>query len=198
MATASRAVVVVNKVDLVGDNELTEVVDFTARVVAEAWPAGAGFPAVRAGRPPPQRGFDTFAAWLAAELESHGSAHAAASTARALRREATVLRDALRVQEELLRRRGEHGAATITALSEILDRAGDRARAAVDHLHGEARRLRGRLDGAHEKAVSGALASSAQILAERSGQQGDRSPEDLAETVRSTVADAIRVRAQDW
>ncbi|MGH3619318.1 MAG: GTP-binding protein, partial [Pseudonocardiaceae bacterium] len=131
MGTASRAIVVVNKADLLADDELAEVVDFTARVVAE-----------RLGQPvqvfplsalPARRrcdGFDTFAAWLAGELESHGSAHALASTARALRREATVLRDALRVQEELLRRRGEYGTATIAALSEILDRAGDRARAA--------------------------------------------------------------------
>lgn len=130
-------------------------------------------------------------------MESHGSAHALASTARALRREATVLRDALRVQEELLRRRDEQGTATIAALSEILGRAGDRARAAVDHLHGEARRLRGRLDETHEKAVAGALAASAQILAELSERHGDGSPEDL-ESVRSTVADATRVRAQDW
>lgn len=199
MATASRAVVVVNKADLVGDNELTEVVDFTARVVAD-----------RLGQPVPvfplsalatrrrSDGFDTFVTWLAGELKSHGSAHAAASTARALRREATVLRDALRVQEELLRRRGEHGAATITALSEILDRAGDRTRAAVDHVQGEGRRLRRRLDEAHEKAAAGGLAASAQILAELSERHGDRSPEDLAERVRSTVADVIRVRAQDW
>jgi hypothetical protein len=90
--------VVVNKVDLVGDGELAEVVAFTARVVAG-----------RLGQPVPvfplsalaarrrSDGFDTFAAWLAAELESHGSAHALASTARALRREATALRGSGRV-----------------------------------------------------------------------------------------------------
>ena len=62
---------VVNKVDLVGDGELAEVVAFTARVVAG-----------RLGQPVPvfplsalaarrrSDGFDTFAAWLAAKLES--------------------------------------------------------------------------------------------------------------------------------
>jgi hypothetical protein len=35
MATASRAVVVVNKIDIVSDDELAEVVAFTARVVAD-------------------------------------------------------------------------------------------------------------------------------------------------------------------
>lgn len=199
MATASRAVVVVNKADLLAGDELAEVVDFTSRVVAErlGQPVQV-FPLSALAARRRSDGFDTFAAWLAGELESHGSAHALASTARALRREASVLRDALRVQEELLRRRGEHGTATIAALSEILDRAGDRARAAVDHLHGEARRLRGRLDETHEKAVAGALEASAQILAELSERHADGSPEDLAESVRSTVADATRVRAQDW
>lgn len=196
MATASRAAVVVNKVDLVGEEQLAEVVDFTARVVAD-----------RLGQPVPvfplsarrrDGGFDAFAAWLAGELESHGQAHARTSTARALRREATVLRDALLVQEELLRRRGEHGTATLAALLEILDGAGDRTRAAVDHVRGEARRLRSQLDVAHDKAVASALAASAQVQAELSDQQGDRSPEDLAEGVRSTVADVIRVRAQNW
>lgn len=199
MTTASRAVVVINKADLLGGDELAEVVDFTARVVAQ-----------RLGQPVPvfplsalaarrrSDGFDLFAGWLTSELESHGSALALASTARALRREASVLRDALRVQEELLRRRGEHGAATIAALSEILDRAGDRARAAVDHLHGEAQRLRALLDEAHENAVADALAASARILTELSERHGDGSLEDLADSVRSTVADAVRGRAQDW
>ena len=199
MATASRAAVVINKVDLVDDEQLAEVVDFTAQVVVD-----------RLGQPVPvfplsalaarrrDDGFDTFAAWLAGELQSHGQAHALASTARALRRETTVLRDALLVQEELLRRRGEHGTATLAALSEILDRAGDRACAAVDHVRGEARRLRGQLDVAHDKAVASALAASAQVQAELSDRQGDRSPEDLVVNVRSTVADVIRVRAQNW
>ena len=162
-----------------------------------ARPTGAGLPPVGVARPSPLRRVRYLRGLVGGELESHGSAHALASTARALRREATVLRDALRVQEELLRRRDEQGTATIAALSEILGRAGNRARAAVDHLHGEARRLRGRLDETHEKAVAGALAASAQILAELSERHGDGSPEDL-ESVRSTVADATRVRAQDW
>lgn len=98
----------------------------------------------------------------------------------------------------MLRRRGEHGAATLAALSEVLDGAGDRARAAVDHVHGQARRLRGQLDEAHDKAVAGAVAASAQILAELSEHPGDRSPEDLAERARSMVTEVIRVRAQDW
>ena len=48
MATASRAVVVVNKVDIVGDDELAEVVAFTARALrreatrSARRPAGAG------------------------------------------------------------------------------------------------------------------------------------------------------------
>src|SRR6476661_3159909 len=144
-----------------------------------ARPTGAGLPPVGVARPSPLRRVRYLRGLVGGELESHGSAHALASTARALRREATVLRDALRVQEELLRRRDEQGTATIAALSEILGRAGDRARAAVDHLHGEARRLRGRLDETHEKAVAGALAASAQILAELSERHGDGSPEDL-------------------
>lgn len=35
MATASRAAVVVNKADLLSDDQLAEVVEFTARVVAD-------------------------------------------------------------------------------------------------------------------------------------------------------------------
>jgi hypothetical protein len=127
----------------------------------------------------------------------HGSADALASTARALRRDANVLRDALAVEQELLRRSGEHGEATLAALADILDRAGDRARAAVDHVHGEERRLRWQLDKAHAHAVTGALAASNQVLSELS-QRDELSPEQLAEVVRSTVAQATRVRARDW
>lgn len=198
MATASRAAVVVNKADLVSDDQLAEVVDFTAQVVADR--LGGVVPVFPLSALAPRRrsdGFDVFTDWLRSELAAHGSTDTVASTARALRREAGMLRDALVVEDELWRRRGEHGEATLAALAGILDRAGDRARGAVDHVHGEARRLRRQLDEAHGEAVTGALAASARVLSELS-QRGDLSPEQLAETVRSAVVDTTRVRARDW
>jgi GTP-binding protein EngB required for normal cell division len=198
MATASRAAVVVNKADLLSDDELVEVVEFTTQVVADR--LGGAVPVFPLSALADRRrgdGFGHFATWLQGELQAHGSTDALASTARALRREASVLRDALAVEEELLRRSGEHGEATLAALADILDRAGDRARAAVDHVHGEARRLRRQLDEAHGEAVTGALAASVQMLSEVS-ERGDLSPEELVETVRSTVVEATRVRARDW
>jgi GTP-binding protein EngB required for normal cell division len=198
MATASRAAVVVNKADLLPDDQLAEVVEFTTVVVADG--LGGAVPVFALSALADRRrsdGFDVFAAWLQGQLQAHGSTDALASTARALRREASVLRDAVAVEQELLRRSGEHGDATLAALAEILDRAGDRARAAVDHVQGEARRLRRQLDEAHAEAVTGALAASTQVLSELS-QRGDLSPEELAEAVRCTVVEVTRVRAQGW
>lgn len=108
-----------------------------------------------------------------------------------------MLRDAVEVEEELWRRRGEHGQATLGSLAEIVDRAGDRAHAATDHLKGEAARLRRALDDAHDDAVAGALAASAHVLAELSAR-GELSAEKLARAVRSTVVQATCVRAGDW
>jgi len=142
-------------------------------------------------------GFDAFAAWLQGEIQAHGPADALASTARALRREANVLRDAVEVEEELWRRRGEHGQATLAALTEIVDRAGEGAHAAIDHLKGEAARLRRALDGAHDDAVAGALAVSGHVLAELSAR-GELSAEEFAGAVRSAVVQATRIRAHDW
>jgi GTP-binding protein EngB required for normal cell division len=198
MATASRAAVVVNKADLLALEALAEVVEFTSRVVGDRLGSTVPvFPLSALAERRRGEGFETFATWLQDELRSHGSTDALASTARALRREASQLRDAVAVEEELLRRRGEHGQATLAALAEILDRAGDRARAAVDHVHGEARRLRRHLDEAHHQAATQALAASAQLLGE-CAQRSDLSPEQLAELVRSTVVEATRVQAQRW
>jgi GTP-binding protein EngB required for normal cell division len=198
MDTASRAVVVVNKADLVSKDQLAEVVEFTTAVVADRLGGAVPvFPLSALANRRQDDGFGVFATWLQGELQVHGSTDALASTARALRREASVLRDALAVEVELLRRSGEHGQATLTALADILDRAGDRARAAVDHLHGEARRLRRQLDDAHGEAVTAALAASTGVLAELS-QREDLSPEQLAEAVRSTVVEGTRVHARDW
>lgn len=131
MATASRAAVVVNKADLLPDDQLAEVVEFTTAVVADRLDGAVPVFALSALADRRRSdGFDLFAAWLQGELAAHGSADALASTARALRREASVLRDALAVEQELLRRSGEHGDTTLAALGDILDRAGDRARAA--------------------------------------------------------------------
>ena len=198
MTTASRAAVVVNKADLLPDDQLAEVVEFTTTVIADR--LGGAMPIFPLSALADRRcsdGFDVFAAWLQTELQAHGSTDALASTARALRREASALRDALAVEEELLRRSGEHAEATLAALAGILDGAGDRARAAVDHLHGEARRLRRQLDDAHADAVTGALAASTQVLSELS-QRDDLSPEQLTDAVRTTVVEATRVRARDW
>jgi hypothetical protein len=82
-------------------------------------------------------------------------------------------------------------------LADILDRAGDRAQAAMDHLQGEARRLRRQLDDAHADAVTGALAASTQALSEHS-QRDDLSPEQLTEVVRTTVVEATQARARAW
>lgn len=198
MATASRAAVVVNKADLLAAQALDEVVEFTTRVVADRLGSAVPvFPLSALAERRQGEGFDVFATWLQDELRSHGSTDALASTARALRREANQLRDAVAVEEELLRRRGEHGQATLTALAEILDRAGDRARAAVDHVHGEARRLRRSLDEAHHEAATQAMATSAQLLSALA-QRGDLSPEELAERVRATVVETTRAQAQRW
>jgi hypothetical protein len=198
MATASRAAVVVNKADLLPDDQLAEVVEFTTMVVAER--LGGAVPVFPLSALADRRhsdGLAVFAAWLQDELQTHSAADALASTARALRREASMLRDALAVEQELLRRSGERGQATLAALADILHRAGDRARAAVDHLRGEVRRLRWQLDQAHAQAVTSALAASTQVLSERS-QRDDLAPEQLADAIRSTVVDMTRVRAQEW
>jgi Dynamin family len=198
MATASRAAVVVNKADVLGDDALAEVVEFTARVVAERMGGAVPvFPLSALAQRRRSDGFDVFAAWLQGELTVHGPSDALASTARALRREASVLRDAADVEEELLRRRGEHGQATLGALAEIVDRAGDRARAARDHLTGEAARLRRALDDAHDDAVAGALVASGRLLAELSARD-ELSAEELSGALRSAVVQATRIRAQDW
>lgn len=198
MATASRAAVVVNKADLLGEDALGEVVEFTSRVVADR--VGGAVPVFPLSALAERRrsdGFDVFAAWLQGELTAHGPSHALASTARALRREASVLRDAVEVEEELWRRSGEYGQATLTALTEIVDRAGDRAHAAIDHLKGEAARLRRALDDTHDDAVAGALAASDRVLAEFSAR-GELSAEELAGAVRSAVVQATRIQAHDW
>lgn len=198
MATASRAAVVVNKADLVSDDQLAEIVEFTAMVVGDR--LGGAVPVFALSALAERRrsdGFDVFAAWLQDALVAHGATDALTSTARALRREARILRDALAVEEELLHRSGEHGEATLAALADILDRAEDRARAAVDHVQGEARRLRRQLDDAHAEAVTAALAASTQVLSELSARD-DLPPEQLTEAVRSTVVEATRVRARDW
>jgi GTPase Era involved in 16S rRNA processing len=198
MATASRAVVVVNKADVLAPEALAEVVEFTSRVLADRLGSPVPvFPLSALAERRRDEGFEIFATWLQDELRSHGSADALASTARALCREASQLRDAVAVEEELLRRRGEHGQATLAALAEILDRVGDRAGAAVDHVHGEAQRLRRHLDEAHHQATTQAMAASAQLLSE-CAQRSDLSPEQLAERVRSAVVEATRVQAQRW
>jgi hypothetical protein len=198
MATASRAAVVVNKADVLSEEALGEVVEFTVRVVAERLGGVVPvFPLSALAERRRGEGFEVFVAWLHGELRAHGRSDALASTARALRREASVLRDAVGVEEELWRRRDEHGGAALTALAEIVDRAGDRARSAIDHLKGEAVRLRRALDEAHDEAVAGALVASGRLLAEFSVRE-DLSVEELSGVVRSAMAQETRIRAQDW
>lgn len=199
VTTASRAAVVVNKTDLVSDEALAEIVGFTTDVVAR-----------RLSRPVPvfalsalQRhwhsaAFEEFAAWLRDELTVRGTAHALASTRRVVCREATVLRDALLVEEELLRRRGDRGADSLAALTSIVDRAGDRVGAALDHLRGDAHRLRIALDASHAAAVTTALSRSERLVVECWTRNGDESPDVRADAARSDVGEAIAQAAREW
>ena len=199
MTTASRAAVVVNKADLVSDEALAEIVEFTAAVVARRFSRPVPVFALSAL---PQRShsaaFAEFAAWLRDELTVRGSAHALASTGRVVRRETTALRDALLVEEELLRRRGDRGADSLAALSDVVDRAGDRVHAALDHLHGDTRRLRIALDASHATAVVTALADSERLVAECWMRNGDESPEVRADAARSAVGETIGQAARKW
>ena len=195
MSTASRAAVVVNKADLVSDEALVEIVDFTADVVARRLSRPVPVFALSAL---PQRSrsaaFVEFAAWLRDELTVRGSAHAIASTRRVVRREATVLRDALLVEEELLSRRGDRGADSFAALSSIVDRVD----AALDHLRGDARRLRIALDASHTAAITTALSCSARLAADCWTRSGDESPEVRADAARCAVGEAIAQTTGEW
>lgn len=196
--TASRVVVVVNKADLVENEVVAQVVDFTRRVVEQRFGAPVQVFALSAlpGRSG-SAGFAVFAAWLRDEVSTHGTAHALASTRRAARREATMLRDALVVEEELVRRRGERSAETLAALADIVARADDRTRAAVDHLQGDVRRLDRALDASHAAAVTQAL-SSVERLIVSSAEPGDGTPKERAAAARSAVSATTRQDAERW
>jgi small GTP-binding protein len=195
--TASRVVVVVNKADLVESEVVAEVVDFTGHVVERR--LGAPVPVFALSALPGRSGsagFAVFAAWLRDEISTHGTAHALASTRRAVRREATVLRDSFLVEEELLQRSGKGAADTVDALSDIVARADDRARAAVDHLRGDAQRLGRSLDTSHAAVVAQALTSAERLILQSADGVG--SPEERADVARSTAAAATRRDAERW
>ena len=109
-----------------------------------------------------------------------------------------LLRDTLLVEEQLLRRRGDHRADALAAVSDIVDRAGDRIHAALDHLRGDTRRLRTALDASHAAAVTAALSSSGRLAAECWEQPGDASAEVHADAARAAVVEAAAQEAGEW
>jgi hypothetical protein len=111
---------------------------------------------------------------------------------RALRREIALLEDTQQVRRTLLRRDRDARESTVAALTGILDRATDRARAAEDHLIAQSQRLRSVLDGAHDEAVRHALAVAAEILADGFPGPPRHRPENAAAGTRHAMANLAR------
>ncbi|WP_337822003.1 dynamin family protein [Amycolatopsis sp. A1MSW2902] len=192
-ATAAATVVVVNKIDLVREEDLGEIVAFTRSAVTAR--LGAGVPvlplSLRTSAP------DELAGWLAERIARHGGSDVVASTARALRRETSAVLDGLKTECELLSRTADDSARAVAALREIFDNAHGAEAAAIDHLRGEARRARPRLDASHERAVTAARAAAERLLGTDLPVSPER-PEDLADTARKQVAERAIESCAGW
>ncbi|GAB3366144.1 MULTISPECIES: dynamin family protein [Amycolatopsis] len=193
MTTAAAAAVLVNKTDLVRPGDLAEIVAFTRAAVAG--PLGSDVPvlpvSLRTGAP------TELVAWLGERIARCGEADVVSSTARALRRETTAVLDGLRIEYELIRRSTEDSAGAVRALRAILDNARVAETAAVDHLHGAARRARADLDAAHERAVGAARAATREVLGAALPEQPAR-PETAADLVRHRIGDLAAGRCAEW
>ncbi|GAA3567393.1 hypothetical protein GCM10022222_59200 [Amycolatopsis ultiminotia] len=193
LRTAASAAVVVNKIDLVRAEDLAEIVAFTRAAVTQ--PLGAGVPvlplSLRTSEPA------ELAAWLGERITRHGEADVVAATARTMRREVAAALEALRIEHELLRRSAEDSADVVRALREILENARTAESAAVDHVHGVARRARARLDTSHEDAVDAAVASARRLLGAALPEQPAR-PEAAADLMRKELGDRAAESGTTW
>lgn len=203
LGTAARLAVVVNKTDLVGREQVPEVLEFTARAVRGAVgrddvPVFAarlgGGQALPGGRP---GGLDELVGWLRGTLAEHGTSDALASTARSLRATALTVLDRLRVQLALAGEQGQARAELRERLLHILDRARLLSSAASDRIDGEARRLRARLDNEHERQVNAALADARTALGDRL-PDGPDDPERRAARLRAEITEQVYARAEGW
>ncbi|PZF86076.1 dynamin family protein [Jiangella anatolica] len=196
MATASHAAVVVNKIDLVRPDEVDRIVTFTRDALAGAV-AEAPIFAMSARHALAGTGWRRFTARLATQIDIHGRTDVVASTARAAAREARMVLDMLRIQQELLRRPTTTAATTIDRLDQLLATARHQATSAGDHLRGEARRLRSALDTSHEQQVAVALSDARRLLDTR--WAGTTSPpERQAELTRQAIQAAVAGHAHAW
>lgn len=156
MDTASAALVVVNKIDLVRQDDVPDILAFTRQAVR----AALGHEVAVLATSLREKGVAEIANWLSERVVRDGSLDATGSTARAMHREATAVLDGLRVQRELLRETDRTREATTARLEEILRHAQASATAATDRLRGEAVRARSRLDESHDREVADALAAA--------------------------------------
>ncbi|HEX7657949.1 MAG TPA: dynamin family protein [Pseudonocardiaceae bacterium] len=196
MTTASAAAVVINKTDLLSPDVLAEVVGFTREAIANALDRQAPvFPmSLRAGL---TGGVRELIDWISDRLAAHGSQDVLTSTARALRRETTAVLDGLRVEQELLRSTEQDSEATVGTLREILDRATVAADTAADHVRGEARRARSRLDAEHEDQVEAATRAARAELGDAL-PDGPGTPEQVAAAVRERIEDQAIHDCAGW
>jgi hypothetical protein len=174
------------------------VVEFTRRSVVDALGRDdvSVFPtSLRPCRVP--TGLEALTVWLRAQLAEHGDSDVITSTARALRRPARAGLDQLRVELTLSRRSGDANIAILAELSQILDRATVMAAAATDRVHGEARRLRGRLDAEHARQVADARTVVAEVLGVEL-PPGPGRPEDRARELREQISAQVRARVETW
>jgi dynamin family protein len=198
MATAARLAVVLNKPDLIRPDQLTEVYEFTARAVRDAV-GRDDVPvfATRLGGPAAPEGLDELVDWLRGTLAEHGTSDVLACTARSMRATALTVIDQLRVELALAGERGQARTELREQPRTILDRARVLSSAATDRIDGEARRLRARLDGEHERQVEVALARAHATLGDRL-PDGPGSPERRAERLWAEITDRIRASAESW
>ncbi len=193
MTTAAAAAVVVNKIDLVRSDDLAEIVEFTRAAVAE--PLGEGGPvfplSLRAAAP------TELIAWLRERIDQHGAQDVTSSTARTLRREASTVLDGLLVEHELLTSAAQDRADVVATLRDILDHARAAQTTARDHVHGQARRARTRLDADHDREVAAALTAARDGLGSQLPSP-PRRPEDAAQVVREQLGAMTARRCATW
>jgi signal recognition particle receptor subunit beta len=192
MRTAAAALVVINKIDLVGEGELAAVAGFTRQAVTEA--VGADVPVLATSLR--DRGVADVAEWLTDRINQHGAQDAASSTARALRREASTVLDRLRVERELLNQTEGQHVATVAALEAILHRAHNSAETATDHVHGAARRALARLNSSHADEVTAALKATRAELGDQ--LTGPGTPEEQSRQLRGRLADLTSRQCASW
>ncbi|MFD2474790.1 dynamin family protein [Amycolatopsis silviterrae] len=192
-ATAAALAVVVNKIDLVQAGDVAEIVAFTRQAVAG--PLGSEVPvlpmSLRTSGP------DDLVAWLTERIARSGETDVVASTARAWRRESAAVLDGLRIEREILGRTAEDSTRAVKELRAIIDRARSAETAAIDHVRGEARRSRARLDASHERAVAAATTAARQQLGAELPAEPAR-PEAAAGVVRGQLSERVVEAGAGW